>query len=113
MQTKTFVSGLTITLLMLLSVCYGNDLDDGIPINDMPVSQFDNLDRDVNITFIKMRAKSQAKINGGEVNAEEAIVSKNPTGSIDSVVFGAGSTIRGNIYIIDESKGSKTLIVDQ
>jgi hypothetical protein len=32
---------------------------------------------------------------------------------MNSVVMGAGGTIRGDIYIIDESKGDKTVVVDE
>lgn len=113
MHIKTFISGLAITLLLLASVCYGNDLDDGIPIDDQPMSNSDHVNRDVNITFIKMRAKSQAKVNAGEVSGGDAVVSKDPTGSINSVISGPGSTFKGDIIIIDQSKGNKTVVVEE
>lgn len=113
MHTNKLISGLVITLVLLACVCYGNDLDDGIPIDDQPMSDFDNVNRDVNITFIKMRAKSQAKVTAGEVNDGETIVSKDPTGSINSVISGPGSTFRGDVIIIDQSKGDKTVVVDE
>lgn len=99
-------------LFILAGACYGNDLDDGISIDDNPISHYDNVDRDINITYIKMQAKTHAKINSDEVNGKDAVVSKDPTGSINSVVSGAGSTFKGDIIIIDESKGDKTIVVE-
>lgn len=107
MDTKKIISGLMVLFLMITCVCYGNDLDDGIPIEDQPMSEFDNVDRDVNITFIKLRAKSQANVNAGD-----GVVLTDQTGTINSVVAGPGSTFKGDIIIIDEGKGDKTVIVD-
>ncbi len=106
MHTRTFISGLAFTLLLVTSVGYGNDFDDGIPIDGQPVSSFDNVNRDVNTTYIIMRAKAKYK-----ADAAEGVLSKEQTGSINSVISGPGSTIKGDVIIIDEGKGDKTVVV--
>ena len=112
LHTKTIISGLTIILSLSLVIiaCYGNDLDDGIPMDDQPMSGFDNVNRDTNITYIKMRAK--AKAEQAQNSATEAVVSNGQFGSINSAISGPGSTVNGDIIIIDESKGNKTIVVD-
>ncbi len=96
--------------LIFSSAALANDLDDGISKHtDDAVSGYDELgSKDRNITFIKMNAKSQAKVKskGGTVTGTSSGTNMN------SVVMGAGSNIKGDIIIIDESKGDKTIISD-
>lgn len=93
-------------LLMAGGVAQAGDLDDGISkYSDDSISANDNLgDPDRNVKFIIMKAKSQAAIRGkqgpdggGDVN-------------MNSVVMGAGSNVKGDIYIIDQGKGGDTLV---
>jgi hypothetical protein len=108
MKKKGFWFVHILWVLWISPACFGSDLDDGIPIEDMPISEMENVNKDVNITFIKMNARSQAG-----VNPDKGVVSKDPTGSINSVVTGPGSTFKGDIIIIDEGKGDRTVIVDE
>ncbi|MDP2682862.1 MAG: hypothetical protein Q8P28_08680 [Deltaproteobacteria bacterium] len=70
-----------------------------------------------NIKFKKLDAKSKAKVRQkkDDKNNDGGSDKKNKSGSgnMNSVVMGAGGTVKGDIIIIDESKGSKTQIVDK
>jgi len=96
---------------------FSNDLDDGISnYTDDSVKKWDQLGKkDRNVTFIKMNARSKAMVMK---KSGEGLVGSNASGSgsgaanMNSVVMGAGSTIKGDIIIIDDSKGDKTLVAD-
>ncbi len=111
-----------IALFFLVSIAipctvFCNDLDDGISsYTDDGIKKWDQLGKkDRNVTFIKMNAKSKALVMK---KSGEGLVEKNSSGSgsggasMNSVVMGAGSTIRGDIIIIDDSKGDKTLLAE-
>lgn len=91
------------------------DLDDGIDVDDN-ISSYDNLGNpEQNIKFIKMNAKSNAKRKQKLVEkglAEDDGPGGKGGGAMNSVIMGPGSNVRGDIIIIDESKGDKTQIVD-
>lgn len=87
------------------------DLDDGISkFTDDSISKYDDMGKaDRNIKFIVMNAKSKANVKKGDkdkkgTNAGDA--------NMNSVVLGAGSKVKGDIYIIDNSKGPKTNVAD-
>ena len=91
------------------------DLDDGIPADDS-ISSYDNLGNpEQNIKFIKMNAKSNAKRRQQLVEkglAEDDSSGGKGGGAMNSVVMGPGSNVKGDIIIIDESKGDKTQVVE-
>lgn len=74
-----------------------------------------------NIKFKKLDAKSKAKVRQkrGDQGKDSGSSSKSGSGKTDasgnmnSVVLGPGGSVKGDIIIIDESKGSKTQIVDK
>ncbi|MEK6599510.1 MAG: hypothetical protein AABY52_04105 [Deltaproteobacteria bacterium] len=74
-----------------------------------------------NIKFKKMDAKSKAKVRQkkGDQGKDSSSSSKSGSGKTDasgnmnSVVLGPGGSVKGDIIIIDESRGSKTQIVDK
>jgi len=90
------------------------DLDDGIAVDDN-INSYDNLGNpEQNIKFIKLNAKSNAKRRQKLVEkglAEDSSSGKGG-GAMNSVVMGPGSNVKGDIIIIDESKGDKTQIVE-
>ena len=99
--------------LIMGSVALADDLDDGISKHtDDTVSGYDELgSKDRNIKFIKMNAKSQAKVRSKK--GDQAMTGSSKDGAnMNSVVMGAGSNIKGDIIIIDESKGDKTIVAD-
>jgi len=90
------------------------DLDDGIPADDN-ISSYDDLGNpEQNIKFIKMNAKSNAKRKQKlvEKGLAEDDGSGKGGGAMNSVVMGPGSNVKGDIIIIDESKGDKTQVVE-
>jgi hypothetical protein len=107
----------TLIFLLLLFGLYGSvlagDLDDGISkFTDDGISKYDDLGKaDKNIKFIVVNAKSKAKAmlksNKGEVGK-----GKKGDANMNSVVLGAGSKIRGDIIIIDQSRGPKTNVAN-
>ena len=105
---KTYISVLTITMILLACVCYGKGPDDGMPINADSIYERDNVDPDINIRYIIMRAKAQSKQKG---MPDGVTVSRDQDGNINSVIVAPGADIHGNINIIDESKGNKTNVV--
>lgn len=109
-----------IAMLFLVSAAvpctvFSDDLDDGISnYTDDSIKKWDQLGKkDRNVTFIKMNAKSKAMVMK---KSGEGLVGSNASGSgaanMNSVVMGAGSTVKGDIIIIDDSKGAKTLVAD-
>lgn len=77
-----------------------------------------------NVKFIKQNAKSKAKVRqkaaqrNHQANTEASDKKKHQTnteasGNMNSVVLGPGGSVKGDIIIIDESKGSKTQVVDK
>lgn len=69
-----------------------------------------------NIKFKKMDAKSKAKVrqkNQNKDGSSSGSGKSNASGNMNSVVLGPGGNVKGDIIIIDESKGPKTQIVDK
>ncbi len=110
---------LTIFIVVIIGFGTGTgfcgDLDDDIEIDDK-VTAYDEMGKpEKNINFIKLKAKMQAKMaqkqaeKGSKGGADSA---KMQGGAMNSVVMGAGSNVRGDIIIIDESKGDKTQVVE-
>jgi len=103
-------------LLLLLSVVtsgFCSDLDDGISkFTDDNITKWDDLGKkDVNVKFIKLNARSQADVRskrGKNVDTGAG----NGGANMNSVVLGAGTNVRGDIIIIDESRGDKTQVVE-
>jgi hypothetical protein len=84
-------------------VCLGDDLDDGISkFTDETIAKDDELGKvDPNINYIILRAKAK----GGSTS------SGGSSGNINSAIIGPGSNVKGDIIIIDESRGDKTQVV--
>lgn len=89
----------------------GSDLDDGISkFTDEGIEKDDEMGKsDLNIKFIVMNAKSKAMVKKGD---KDKVGSNDGSANMNSVVLGAGSNVRGDIYIIDQSKGPKTNVSD-
>lgn len=112
----------TIPVIVLMSfICFiatsgmdmarGSDLDDGISkFTDEGIEKDDEIGKaDLNIKFIVMNAKSKAMVKKGD---KDKVGSNDGSANMNSVVLGAGSNVRGDIYIIDQSKGPKTNVSD-
>jgi hypothetical protein len=101
-----FISGWTVAL--------GSDLDDGISkYTDDGISKYDDLgkaDRNINFTVLDAKSRAQVRANAGE--AEGGGTSDKKSANMNSVIMGPGGTVRGDIIIIDQSKGDKTQVVE-
>jgi hypothetical protein len=96
-----------------VAVC--GDQEDGIATDDNITSYDDLGDSNQNINFIKLNAKSSAKQREKSVKKgtkTDDVSGKNGSGSMNSVLMGPGSNVKGDIIIIDESKGDKTQVVE-
>ncbi len=109
-----WLAGIQILIFVLALSCHaakkGNmdsgDIDDGIPIDD-DISQYDNLKKiDENVSFMVLNqwARSQTTLPKRDDIIDEG------DASINSVRLGPGSTVHGDIIIIDNSRGDTTAI---
>lgn len=94
------------------NVIRASDLDDGISKSlDDSISKDDELgQKDRNINFIKSKAKSNAAVRAK--NGTDQQGGKSGDGNMNSVVLGPGGNVRGDVIIIDQSRGDKTQVVD-
>ena len=97
-----------VLLFSLTGVCLAGDLDDGISkATDDSISGWDSLGKgDKNVKFIILKAKSKADMAKKKGGSAAGTGSK--SANMNSVIMGPGSNIRGDIIIIDQSKGDKT-----
>lgn len=96
-------------VLLCATPVVASDLDDGISkFTDDNISKWDDLGKkDRNVTFIKADAISRADVRSKRGKGVKAGSGDN---NMNSVVMGAGSNVRGDIIIIDESRGDKTQV---
>lgn len=112
MKKLQMIPVMTLSILLLfVAVGIAGDLDDGISkFTDDGISKYDEMGKaDQNIKFIVMNAKSKANVRKGDSVADGR---KSGDANMNSVILGAGSKVKGDIYIIDQSKGSKTNVAD-
>ncbi len=114
MNTKGLFPALAVCLTIVSffpANCLAGDLDDGISkFTDESISKDDDLGNpEKNIKFIVMKAKSQAAM--GAKKGDDATKGATGSGNMNSGILGPGSNIRGDIIIIDESRGDKTQVV--
>jgi uncharacterized protein YdaL len=80
-----------------------DDQDDGIAIDD-GVQSYDQISKSSqNFSYLAQRARSKAASGGGHVLTSD-------NGILNSVILESGAEINGDIIIIDDSKGDKTII---
>lgn len=110
----TFLSFLLLIIAGSPIMVAAGDLDDGISkYTDDGIASYDELGKaDKNIKFIVMTAKAKAatrqKQNGGD--GSDFSTSDGGDANMNSVVMGPGSNVRGDIIIIDQSKGDRTQV---
>ncbi len=85
--------------------CRADDQDDGITIDDT-VGSYDQINKSSqNFSYLAQRARSKAASGGGNVLTSD-------NGILNSVILESGAKINGDIIIIDDSKGDKTIITE-
>ena len=111
MKTLFYLSICLTVLLITGQAGNAGDLDDGISkYTDDSIAKWDEMGKaDKNIKFIVLNAKSKATL-GNEPGKKTGGTGKTGDANMNSVVMGPGSNVRGDIIIIDQSKGSKTNI---
>jgi hypothetical protein len=102
---------ITMSALMAIAVpiagcgiVMADDLKDGISkFTDESVAKDDELgEKDPNLSYIMLKAKAKGSSDGVVTDGA----------NMNSVVVGPGSSVKGPIIIIDQSKGPKTQVVD-
>ncbi len=97
MKKNTFLFIVLVSCQILVfdwGIC--NDLNDGISsYKEDSISKYDDLGKkDWNVTYIKMNAKSKSMVN--QKSGKEVVsTGKDKNTSMNSVVMGAGSTVKG------------------
>lgn len=88
--------------------CHADDLDDGIPIDDS-LTEYDQIGDSIepNYSYIALRAQSDVAARS---DAETNDLVTNEGSVLNSVILEAGATVQGDIFIIDQSRGDKTII---
>ncbi|MEJ2202164.1 MAG: hypothetical protein P8X63_14280 [Desulfuromonadaceae bacterium] len=113
-----FVPAVLFTILFIggATLSMADDLDDGISkFTDDGVSKYDELGKpDKNISYIVQNAKSRAAVRAkaGTKNADGQTGDQQSGANMNSVIMGPGGSVRGDIVIIDQSKGDKTQVVE-
>lgn len=116
--TMIFMS-IIFTASFLPNTSTAGDLDDKIGkyTDDDIQSDHEMGEISPNIKFKKLDAKSKAKVRQkkGDQGKDSSSSSKSgsASGNMNSVVLGPGGSVKGDIIIIDESRGPKTQIVDK
>jgi len=83
--------------------CLAMDQDDGISIDDNS-QQYEDLSSSMNnYSYLTQRARSKAAAGSGDVVLSDA-------GALNSVILESGAQIKGDVVIIDESSGDKTVL---
>jgi len=111
-----FFTMMIFSFLVFVNSSYSGDLDDGMSKHtDDGITKYDDLgDPEKNIKFIKLNAKSRADVKSRASGSDTGASMGSSSGAnMNSVVMGSGSIIKGDVYIIDESRGSKTQVVDK
>ncbi len=105
MRTPALLKIVIILLASLcaVSLCRANDFNDGIEIDDSVEKYSDINTPNKNFSYLAQRARGKTSSGSSEM-----IQSKD--GALNSVIMEAGSKIKGDIIIIDQSKGNRTII---
>lgn len=114
MRAGMLICLLLCMLMVSVTPGFSGDLDDGISkYTDDDMTKWDDMGKkDRNVTFIKLNARSQASVRSKNGNADGTSGTSDGSANMNSVVLGAGSTIRGDVIIIDDSSGDKTQIAE-
>lgn len=119
---KTILVLCLVSLAAAATAC-ASDLDDGISKPyDESIERDDELgQRDRNVSFIKKNSMSKADVaakagtrgvqSGQGRQTGQTGQAGNSTGNLNSVVLGVGGTVRGDIIIIDQSRGDKNQVI--
>ncbi|MGE4559057.1 MAG: hypothetical protein AB7E77_02550 [Desulfobulbus sp.] len=103
---KRMMTALAVLLVSSLGAgtpCPAMDQDDGIAIDDNSQQYEDISSSRKNFSYLTQRARSKAAAGSGDVVLSDA-------GALNSVILESGAEIKGDVVIIDESSGDKTVL---
>jgi len=89
--------------LAVVAPCRADDLNDGIEADESGTQYGELGSSSKNFSYLTQRARSKGRAGSGDVVLSES-------GAMNSVILDAGAKINGDIIIIDDSKGDKTVI---
>jgi hypothetical protein len=101
--TATLLFLLFLMVLSLVPPSRADDLNDGIEADDAIGAYGEINGANKNFSYLAQRARSKAASGSGGVVLAEG-------GALNSVILDSGARINGDIIIIDDSKGDKTVI---
>lgn len=101
--TVTLLFVVFLTALCLVSPGRADDLSDGIEADDAIGTYSEISGANRNFSYLAQRARSKAASGSGGVVLADG-------GALNSVILDSGARINGDIIIIDDSKGDKTVI---
>lgn len=94
---------LALTGLVGVEFSSAQDQDDGIAIDDNTQGYDDISSSSKNFSYLTQRARSKAASGSGDVVLSDA-------GALNSVILESGAQINGDVVIIDDSSGDKTVL---
>lgn len=94
---------LALTGLVGVELSSAQDQDDGIAIDDNTQGYDDISSSSKNFSYLTQRARSKAASGSGDVVLSDA-------GALNSVILESGAQINGDVVIIDDSSGDKTVL---
>lgn len=99
-------AGFILLACLVWRPCLADDLDDGIEVDDN-IKQYHEIGNhpDLNFAYLSQRARSRAATGIGDAQYAKS-------GTLNSVILEPGAQINGDIIIIDQSKGDKTIITE-
>ena len=103
---RTCAATLAMTLLltgMLAGTVRAADQDDGVLADDEVATYEDLSSSSRNYSYLAQRARSKAASGSGDV-------ALTGSGALNSVILESGAEINGDIIIIDDSSGDKTIL---
>lgn len=105
-QKMGLVAGWIVLACLAWGPCLADDLDDGIEVDDN-MKQYHEIGNhpDLNFAYLSQRARSRAATGVSDARYAR-------DGTLNSVILEPGAQLNGDIIIIDQSKGDKTIITE-
>jgi hypothetical protein len=108
MVLRTILLGTALILpgCLLTVSCQADDLDDGIEVDDS-IERYSNIGNQTDLNFSYLAQRSRSRVTAGVSG-----IVRSREGVLNSVILEPGSQVYGDIIIIDQSQGDKTIITE-
>jgi hypothetical protein len=90
----------------LTASCQADDLNDGIEVDDS-IEGYNNIGNHTDLNFSYLAQRSRSRVTAGVSG-----IVRSREGVLNSVILEPGSQVYGDIIIIDQSRGDKTIITE-